>query len=398
MIGERRRHVRLVMSRELLDYRRQRKVWRRLFVQPFVIVVLLAVPALLLRQAERSDRERTFTVGLQGNSGAVPGLRAALDRAPLDVRSVDDAESAVVTEAVDSAVVVPDAASDLLRRGEPVPLQVLVLPGDNSSRLATAPLQRRLAELRADRARAAISKQGLPATIATPFAFDVVDLAVSTPEGTRFGLAQALPSLLAIQLLGLMAAAQERLAGAKDRRVLEPLLVLPFQRLDILVGIGGATMLAGLMAAALLFVPLAVGLSVAVGAVSRTVAGPLEVAMALLFGIVVLGVFFTGVGLYAGARAHSGGEGTVFVTVAQVAVFALVTATPFLSDISAEGPLLLVPLLGPMLVVRDAISSGFDPRTTVVAIAGVVAAATILLRRAVKHLDADTSVLRPSTR
>jgi hypothetical protein len=154
---------------------------------------------------------------------------------------------------------------------------------------------------------------------------------------------------------------------------------------------------AGFLAAALLFVPLVVGLSLAVAAVTATVAGPVEVAAALLLGVLLFGVVFTAIGLYAGARAHSGGEGSVFVTLAQLSVFAMASATPFLTDVAAVGPILLVPVLGPMLLVRDAVAGGFSLQPTVYAMAGTAAVAGVLLRRAVQLVDAEVSVLR-STR
>lgn len=387
-------HVRLVLSRELLDYRRQRRVWRRLFLQPLLLVLLLSAPVLLLRSAEAETRKATFTVGVEGDVDAVPGLRAALERAPLQLRTVEDGGRAVVSDATDTAVIVPDEARARVARGDPVPLRVLVMPEENDSRFGSEALSRRLAELREQRAAEALSTEGLPRTIVAPFDLETVDLTVSSGRGTRFGLAQAIPPLLVIQLFGLMAAAEERLAGAKDRRVLEPLLVLPFRRVDILLGIGAATMSAGLAAAALLFIPLVVGLSVAVAAISDTVAGPFEVAAALLLGVVLFGLVFTALGLYAGARAHSGGEGSVFVTVAQVTVFAVMSVTPFLTDVPGEGPLLVVPVLGPMLLVRDAVASGFDAGPTAVTLLGALAVTGLLLRRAVAFVDSEGSVLR----
>lgn len=390
------RHVRIVAGRELLDYRRQRKVWRRLFLQPFVVILLLAVPVLVFRAAEERERKAAFTVAVEGNVDAVPGLRAALDRAPLDVRPVDDGARAVVARVADVAVVVPAGAAARVRAGEAVALQVLALPTQASGRFGSEAVARRLDDLRATAASIALARAGVPAEVATPFAIQVVDLTTTSGEGTRFGLAQALPPLLVIQLFGLMAAAEERIAGAKDRRVLEPLLVLPFRRLDILAGIGGATMTAGFLAAALLFVPLVLGLTLALAAVTETVAGPLEVAGALVLGILLFGAVFTAVGLYAGARAHSGGEGSVFVTLAQLAVFAMASVTPFLTDVAGEGPILLVPVLGPMLLVRDAVAGGFEVGPTVVAGVGAVVAAGVLVRRAVALIDAETSVLRAS--
>ncbi len=392
------RHIRLVAARELLDYRRQRRVWRRLFLQPFLIILLLSVPVLLFRSAAARERDQHFTVAVAGDVDAVKGLREALRSDPFELRPTDDAARAVVSETVDAAVVVPADARQRSRSGEPVTLRVLSLPLDDGSRFGGEALTRRLAELRARQASEALAANDLPATLATPFALHTVDLASASGEGTRFGLAQALPALLVIQLFGLMASAEERLAGAKDRRVLEPLLLLPFRRLDILLGIGGATMAAGLVAAGLLFVPLVVGLSLAVAAISQSIVGPFEVAGALVLGIGLFGLLFTAIGLYAGARAHSGGEGSVLVTIAQVTVFGLVSATPFLIDVAAEGPLLLVPVLGPMLLVRDAVARGFEFGPTLLALAGTAGGSLLLLRRAVALVDAEGSVLRSASR
>ena len=394
MDGRRGRHVRLILSRELLDYRRQRKVWRRLFLQPFIVILLLAVPVLIFRTIEQREKRQDYSVAVEGDLDAVPGLRDALDRDPLDVDEVDDSQRAVVSRSRDAGLVVPPDAARRVAAGKPVPLRVLTLPVDTSSRFGGDAVVARLAQLRAERATAALERVGLPGAVASPFALTTVDLSTTSGEGTRFGLAQALPALLVIQLFGLMAAAEERLAGAKDRRVLEPLLLLPMRRLDILLGIGAATLSAGVVAAALLFVPMVIGLSLALAAVTGDVAGPAEVAFALLLGIGLFSAMFTAVGLYAGARAQSGGEGSVFVTVAQLTVFAMVSLTPFLTDVAAEGPVLLLPVLGPMLLVRDGVAGGFDLGPTVIALVGSAAVTAALVRRAVQLLDAEGSVLR----
>ncbi len=390
------RHVRLVFARELLDFRRQRKVWRRLFLQPLVVILLLAAPVLLFRAADERERAQEFTLTVEGPLEAIPGLREALERAPFVLDQAEDGARDVITGEADTAVVVPDSAQADVEAGRPVRLRVLVLPQDKSSRFGSDAVIQRLAEFRSSVAAATLDRQGVPAAAAAPFALRTVDLATTSDEGTRFGLAQALPPLLVIQLFGLMAAAEERIAGAKDRRVLEPLLVLPFRRLEVILGIGAASMAAGFLAAALLFVPLVVGLTVALAAVTAAVAGPLEVVGSLLLGVLLLGIVFTAIGLYAGARAHSGGEGSVFVTLAQLSVFAMASLTPFLADIAASGPLLLVPVLGPMLLVRDAVVEGFRLAPTLITAFGAIVASGVLVRRSVRLLDAEVSVLRSS--
>lgn len=107
------------------------------------MILLLAVPVLVFRAAEERSRQAEFTVAVQGDLDAVPGLRAALDRVPLDVPLVDDAARAVVAGSADTAVIVPPAAAGLAREGVPVRLQVLSLPTEASGRFGAEAVTRR---------------------------------------------------------------------------------------------------------------------------------------------------------------------------------------------------------------------------------------------------------------
>jgi ABC-type Na+ efflux pump permease subunit len=390
------RHVRLVIEREALDYRRQKRVWRRLFLQPLLFIAVLSVPVLLVQQAQSREQDREVTVAVQGDAIDVPGLVDALTKPPLHYRPSTDAARDVVGSAAEVGLVLAPSTKAAVERGTPVPVQLLTLPTETGSRLGGGTVAQRLAELRAATVNAATAARGLPPSVANPISLTPKDLATTTATGTRFGLAQGLPALLVIQLFGLMSNAEERIAGAKDRRVLEPLLVLPFRRRDIVLGIGGASLGIGFLAAALVFVPLALGLATFVGSVAKTVGGSFDVVSAILVGAILLGTFFTSFGLYAGARAHSGGEGSTFVTVAQVAVFAVVASTPFLSELAAKGPILAAPVIGPMLLIREGAASGLDTTQLVTAIAGALVVARLLVDRATRLVGAEVSVLRAS--
>jgi len=386
----------MVMARELLDYRRQRRVWRRLFLQPLVVIAILATPVFFFQQAQAHERNRGVDVAVQGDLSRIPGLAAALARPPLKLHRTGDAARSVVASSADVGLIVSADAAAAVARGQSARVDVLTLPTNTSSRLGTAALAQRLGEYRAASAAAALTARGLPTSLATPIAVVPRDLSTGTASGTRFGLAQGLPALLVIQLFSLMGTAQERVAGAKDRRVLEPLLVLPFRRRDVIIGIGTASLLLGFAAASLTFVPVTAGLAIFVHSTSATLAAPAQVAGAIMLGALLLGTFFTAVGLYAGARAHSGSEGSTFVTVAQITVFAIVASTPFLSDLGATGPILAIPVIGPMLLVRQGAESGLTAVQVLIAVAGVALATRLLLDRATKLIDSESAVLRAS--
>jgi ABC-type Na+ efflux pump permease subunit len=381
------RLISLLVRRELVDFRRQRRVWRRLFLQPILIASFVAIPALFVNQAQNREQASTFDVAVEGDVGAVPGLDEALSRRPLRWRASADPGRAVVERTAEVGLVI--AAGPRLR--------VLELPTDDASRFATVALMARLEEVRRRVAVDAVTAAGAPADVLTPYRVTSRDLAVTSPGGTRFGLAQALPVLLVLQLFGLMTTAQDRLGGAKDQRVLESLLVLPLRRVEVLAGVGLAVVVLGLAVASLLLVPLTALLTLAVAALERTVAGPVEVAMSMVLGALLLAGFFASVGLYAGARAHSGGEGNAFVTVAQIGIFALVAIAPLLAEVPARGPLLAVPVVGPMTLVREGIASGLDLRSVLITLAGAAAVIRLLVGRARHHLESEASLLRATS-
>ncbi|HEX7165439.1 MAG TPA: hypothetical protein VF230_00530, partial [Acidimicrobiales bacterium] len=79
------RHAQLLFRRELLDFRRERRVFRRLFLQPLVFIVLMSAPVLLVQRAQAREHKDVFDVAVQGPVDAVPGLAEALDRDPLNL-------------------------------------------------------------------------------------------------------------------------------------------------------------------------------------------------------------------------------------------------------------------------------------------------------------------------
>lgn len=389
-------HVLLVARRELVDLRRQKKVWRRLFIQPIALAAMFAVPVFFVQQQLADERSQSFDIAVDGDLDVVPGLRAALNVRRLSTESSDDPARDVISERADVGLVIPADARTSVEAGRPVRLRVFVLPVEDSSRFGGEAAVRRLETLQRDRAGTALAAAGYPPSLARPLNVKVTDLTTTSAAGTRFGLSLAIPSLLVIQLFGLLSTTQERLAGAKDRRVLESLLVLPMRRRDVLTGIGGASMTVGLLAAGVLLVPLTLILSVAVGRLTGTLGGALEIATSLGVGALLLAGFFTSVGLYLGSRAQSGSEGGAFATVVQIAIFAIVATTPFLGELPADGPIVAIPVIGPITLVRHGLEDGLTLVPTLMALVSVVAVGQVLLSRAARLLGTEAAVLRAS--
>ena len=388
------RHTRLVFARELLDLRRERRVFRRLFLQPLVFVLVIAAPAMLVQRAEARDRTTNFDVAVEGNIDAVPGLREGLDAKPFTLVQSPDAARAVTNRSAEVGIVVREHEFAGTLSSDPVEVDVLSFSTQDVSERARPMLVRRLTEIADAAAERLLDDAGADPKLASPIKVTVDDVATTSTEGVRFGLAQALPALLVIQLFGLVSMTQERVVGAKDKRVLEALLVLPVRRIHLLLGVGAAAIVVGALSSVVVFVPLTVGVSAAVASLSRSLAAPASVATALGLGAATLAIGFAAIGLALGARAASGSEGSVFVSLVQLTVMATVVITPFLSEVEARGPLLAVPVLGPMLFVRDGVSSGAPLQTITTLLAGQLGVAVVLLRVAARMLDRDRMVLR----
>jgi ABC-type Na+ efflux pump permease subunit len=388
------RHVSLLVRRELTDLRRQRRVFRLLFIQPLVFVALIAAPVFIVQRIAARQESQVIRVAVQGDLDALPGLDAALNQSPIIVSRTTDAARRLAAKAAQVGVVIPHDAAASTAAGRTVRIEVVVFSTQDLSERAGPIVLRRIADYRQQRSRELLRDAGAPADLAAPLVLQIDDVTATSPEGLRFGLGQALPVLLVIQLFGLMTVAEERLAGAKDRRILEPLLLLPFRRSELLFGVGAAAAFIGALSALIVFVPLTLLVSTAVAAIGRSIAGPIEVAAAVAIGAATLALVFTSFGLLLGARASSAGEGSVFVTITQVAVFAVIAASPFLTSVAARGPILLVPVLGPLLLVRDGVGHGLDPVSVLLVVGGALVLARIVGGGALRRLDDEKSVLR----
>src|SRR5207245_601119 len=118
-------------------------------------------------------------------------------------------------------------------------------------------LERSLVGLGSQEATSRLAAAGKPASAVVPLALSARDL-TSHDTGVRLSVATVLPILFALFLMPVMALSDDRLAGAKERRTLEPMLSLPIRRSDLVLGMGGAASILGLAQTVLVVAPLTV--------------------------------------------------------------------------------------------------------------------------------------------
>lgn len=384
-------HVRLVAQRELSDLRRDRSAWRAMLLQPLLLAAVLA-PLVFAVEVGREERStRRYSAVVEGEPALVEQAREHLEASGLRVR---DAEDATLTVAGEDAHV-----GVLLERGgegEPVRVVVEQRVASEPSRRATAVALRAVEEFRLSLVRDSLRSAGADPNAARPFEIEIKDVTSASPAAARLTVAAALPSVIAIQLFSLVSLAQQRLGSAKDRRVLEPLLVLPLARSSILAGAAIAAVVTGFLGSAVVLLPLTGLLVAGVGALSASLAAPVSVVAALGLEVALLASIFAAAGLYVGARSASGANSNTVSAVVQTALIMVLTASVFVAEADVTVALAAAPVIGALVVAREGAADGLVLVHVVAAVSSHFGVALLLLRAAGRRVGDRRSVLRPS--
>lgn len=388
------RHVALVVAQELRDYRRARWLWRTLLLQPLLLLAPALVIGLVFNVESDESEAQRFTVAVRGERADTETLARALRTNGLDLRFAADPERLVVEERTDAGLVVPAGTERRFRDGERVELETLVFPLRDKSKTAAEVLSRTLAELGAETSAKRLASAGVPPDVVRPYQLDLTDLTRETARGARSLFAQSLPLMIGILLLGAVGAAESRIAGSRQKRTLEPNLVLPVSRTDLLVGISIAAGVISLLGAVLLLVP-AVAITTLI--VSRDSAGldPLTVAAVVFLASILLVAVCVAIGVWFGTKAATAESGSKIAGAANVGLYAAVLALPFIPESMVER-LLVMPFLGPLLLARVAVESGVGTEEVLRCVAGTAIASILLIRSAGRALDSERAVLRLS--
>ena len=374
-------HAFVVAHRDLLDVFRQRSVWALLLLIPAVNVgFLLVLPGIATEREQRQLARTVYSAAVE------PGVDVedALRRARVALVPTDDAAGLVASRRVDVGV----------RRREGS-YEVLVLSGRARSRAGGAAVSAALERNAAAVVRAALVERGLAAGLTEPFSTERVDL-TATGQGRRLALAGSLPRLVLLPLSSVIGLAAQRISGSKDRRVFEPLLVLPIARTSLLAGKGLSGLGLGLITLPAIVLPLVLGRFVPVGRTGRTVELPLATGAAVVATALVLLIVLVSIGLVLGAAARTSTELSTVLQVVTLPVFLLGLLLQLRSGIPASPGLLAVPVFGLLLLLREVGSGAVEAWQVAVAVTASAVMVVVLLGAGTRLLERETSVLRPS--
>ena len=271
--------IRVVFAKELRDHLRDGRSVLGALVMPVMgpLVVLL-----VFNFVAQMERDRPLEVPVAGAQNA-PHLVAYLEAHGATVLEAPEApESAVREGDVDMVLLVAPEYGERFSEGRPAHVQLLKDSSRNKARKNVRRVEALLRRYSGEIGAMRLLVRGVSPDLAQPLDIEAVDLA--TPEKLAANLLNMVPLFLMLAaLVGGMNVAIDTTAGERERGSLEPLLLNPIPRYQLVLGKWLATVLAGTVVtvvtllgfmAALTAVPLEdIGLKI--------VFGPREAALAL---------------------------------------------------------------------------------------------------------------------
>ncbi|MEW6168167.1 MAG: ABC transporter permease [Pseudomonadota bacterium] len=261
-----RRGWRVVFCKEIVENARDRRALSSaLLYGPLLGPVLFAAMMAFILGQQREDAEKQLELPVAGAEHAPNLVRFLETQGIVVVTAPADPEAAVCDQQQDVILVIPPDFGERWSRGEPAVVELLQ---DQSRRRARIPVDRVTAQLERYAAQIGLLRlqlRGIAPQLASPLI--VADRDLSTPQ-SRAGLMMAmLPYFLVLSaFVGGMYLAIDTTAGERERQSLEPLLITPQPRAQIMAGkllatavYAAASLLIGVLAFAIAirFVPTA---------------------------------------------------------------------------------------------------------------------------------------------
>ena len=402
-------YVAAVAGREITaTLRDSRAVLANLLIPLVVLpVVLLGLPLVvggLFGRAAVSDS----VVGVEGLARLPDPFVQALRGGNIRPLAVTDAETAVRSEQVTSALRVPRDFASRLAAGD-AELVFFRKSGGLRAELVSEKLSGVIETFSRARVRARLEGAGLDPNVLTPVTLTTRD-ASTVAERAGGSLGWLIPFfMIAWTLTGAQMVAIDATAGEKERGTLEALLVTPVRRSEIVIGKFLAALLFGLSAAVVaiagflwsgaLLNGLFIGrLGGEAGRVAQSLGGSLSVPplelLALLFSALLLAALVAALLIAVTLFARSLKEAQSYVAPLGLILVLPVVGLQF-SDFLPQSPLLYgLPAFGTLLLLNDTVRGDFDLRLAAWAWGSSLLLAALLLGFALRSFRREDVLFR----
>lgn len=373
--------LRLVAGITLTELRRHAGAWRLPILASVLFSLLIVAFASSARGLQERAEDRSFSIATELDPDEAEGLVEELTTARLVPQERDSVVEAVGDSESAAGSRLPDDADARLAAGETVPITIYVRQRHYNSREAQTLLQERLAELDLRYAGEDPS----------PVVLDRRE--VSRDEGvSRLRFGRTVATVVALLGVGLVTAVATHLGSIRDQGGAEALLVLPLDRRALA---GGFAL--GSLPVVLAQLAVSVGVLLALALLplpnlGLSLSTVLDAAVPALFVVALLGLLVSSLGVLAGSLG-GGTDDAVSVGDLLAMPFLAVGLTLFVvPDLASNPGTTAVPLLGPALVLRDAVAGDVDLVDAAVATVVTLVVTGLFLAAAAARLSSEKQV------
>jgi len=230
-----------VFFKELLDnFRDRRVILNTLILSPLLGPVLFGVMISFIAKEETERMESALELPVVGAEHA-PNLVAWLERQGVIVAAApEEPEQAVRDEQSEVILRIPEGFAEAWKAGRPAPVEIIADRSLRYTGTTIARVNNYLSIYNRQIGNLRLQLRGVHPDITRPVDSQLVDLSTPTSRGGQ--VLAFLPYFILITVfMGSMHMAIDTTAGERERKSLEPLLINPMPRWQIMAGKLGAT-------------------------------------------------------------------------------------------------------------------------------------------------------------
>ncbi len=381
--------IRLVAGLTFRDLLRRPGGWVATLLTAALFALLIGAVGLSNDKVNDRADNRSFKISMGGDLDGAARTIKQLENPRLVLQVSADPSTDVTRSQASAGIWFPEGTDRQLDAGESVELKLYSRASASISQEAFNTLAVRVQEVELQRLAASRGEQA--DTGGGPIV-SVLELP-RDERLNRITLARQLAPIAALLCIGIVTAVAAVLGAARERRSIEPLLVLPLERSSLAFGIAfGAYPLACLQ------IIVAVGLLILTAAIpgssyhqsSATLVSMLVAGLASSF---LLALVATGAGSMAGALG-TGSDDAVSLGDLVSVLFVIVGVVAYTSPTIEGTWLYAVPILGQVLLVRDTVSGSFVPLDLALATISAGLTFWFLVRFSGQRLDDERRIAR----
>ncbi|MCP4044754.1 MAG: ABC transporter permease [Gammaproteobacteria bacterium] len=222
------------------NLRDRRSLFNSVLLGPILFPILFIGLAYFTSSKQQESAEKVLEVPVVGAEHA-PNLVGFLEQQGVVIQEApEDPESSVKTQEVQVIIRIPEQFGEQWTTGEPAVIEVIADPSRRESRIPQQRVRGLLNAYGAQIGQLRVQLRGVSPTLRSAIMIKDVDL--STPQSRGMLVMMMLPYVLMITAFtGGMHLAIDSTAGEKERKSLEPLLISPVPRWQIMLGKMSAT-------------------------------------------------------------------------------------------------------------------------------------------------------------